>query len=135
MNPKPVFLQPLRTIQLTLVILWLYQGLIPKILFQSPSEITIWQNLGLELALAKVWVGFSGICEMLFGLCFLKWNRSIVLHGLNIIGLAGLLLLIALTAPLQLGAAFNPVVMNIAMLMLSVLAIQLIQQEQQILKQ
>jgi hypothetical protein len=52
------------------------------------------------------------------------------LHGLNIIGLAGLLLLIAFTAPLQLTAAFNPVVMNTAMLMLSVVAIQLIQQEQ-----
>ncbi len=86
MNPKPVFLQPLRTIQLTLVILWLYQGLIPKILFQSPAEISIWQNMGFELALAKVLVGLSGGCEMLFGLCFLKWNRSILLHGLNIIG-------------------------------------------------
>ena len=130
MNPKPVFLQPLRTIQLTLVILWLYQGLIPKILFQSPAEISIWQNMGFELALAKVLVRLSGGCEMLFGLCFLKWNRSILLHRLNIIGLAGLLLLIAFTAPLQLTAAFNPVVMNTAMLMLSVVAIQLIQQEQ-----
>ena len=136
MNPKPVFLQPLRTIQLTLVILWLYQGLIPKILFQSPAEISIWQNMGFELALAKVLVGLSGGCEMLFGLCFLKWSRSILLHRLNIIGLAGLLLLIAFTAPLQLTAAFNPVVMNTAMLMLSVVAIQLIQEEQQeVLKQ
>ena len=136
MNPKPVFLQPLRTIQLTLVILWLYQGLIPKILFQSPAEISIWQNMGFELALAKVLVGLSGGCEMLFGLCFLKWNRSILLHRLNIIGLAGLLLLIAFIAPLQLTAAFNPVVMNTAMLMLSVVAIQLIQEEQQeVLKQ
>ncbi|WP_313565275.1 DoxX-like family protein [Acinetobacter sp.] len=130
MNPKPVFLQPLRTIQLTLVILWLYQGLIPKILFQSPAEISIWQNMGFELALAKILVGLFGGCEILFGLCFLKWNRSIFLHGLNIIGLAGLLLLIAFTVPLQLTAAFNPVVMNTAMLMLSVVAIQLIQQEQ-----
>jgi hypothetical protein len=113
-----------------LVILWLYQGLIPKILFQSPAEISIWQNMGFELALAKVLVGLSGGCEILFGLCFLKWNRSIFLHGLNIIGLAGLLLLIAFTAPLQLTAAFNPVVMNTAMLMLSVVAIQLILQEQ-----
>jgi len=110
--------------------LWLYQGLIPKILFQSPAEISIWQNIGFELALAKILVGLFGGCEILFGLCFLKWNRSIFLHGLNIIGLAGLLLLIVFTAPLQLTAAFNPVVMNIAMLMLSVVAIQLMQQEQ-----
>ncbi|MCO8083942.1 DoxX-like family protein [Acinetobacter lwoffii] len=130
MTPKPVFIQSLRTIQLTLAMLWLYQGLIPKILFQSPAEISIWQNMGFELALAKILVGLFGGCEILFGLCFLKWNRSIFLHGLNIIGLAGLLLLIVFTAPLQLTAAFNPVVMNIAMLMLSVVAIQLMQQEQ-----
>ncbi len=77
------------------------------------SKSAIWQNMGFELALAKVLVGLSGGCEMLFGLCFLKWNRSILLHRLNIIGLAGLLLLlIAFTAPLQLTAAFNPVVMR-----------------------
>lgn len=129
-NPKPVFNQVLCSIGLSLAMLWFYQGLIPKILFQSPAEITIWQNMGFELAFAKTLVGFSGGCEMLWGVCFLKWNRSILLHGLNIMGLAGLLLLIALTAPLQLTAAFNPVVMNIAMLMLSVVAIQLIWQEQ-----
>ncbi|PSD38834.1 DoxX-like family protein, partial [Acinetobacter radioresistens] len=64
------------------------------------------------------------------GLFFLKWPRSILLHSLNIIGLIGLLLLIICIAPLQLTAAFNPVVMNIAMLMLSVVAVQLIVQEQ-----
>ena len=40
--------------------------------------------------------------------------------------LAGLLGLIALTDPMQLSTAFNPVVMNIAMLVLSMLAIQLL---------
>nr|WP_257220459.1 MULTISPECIES: hypothetical protein [unclassified Acinetobacter] len=40
--------------------------MIPKILFQSPAEITIWQNLGFERVMAKVLVGFSGIGEMLF---------------------------------------------------------------------
>ncbi len=86
--------------------------------------------MGVSLLLAKSLVGLSGLCEILFGLCFLKWNRSLLLHGLNIAGLDGLLLLIVLTDPLQLIAAFNPVVMNIAMLMLSVIAIQIIQQEQ-----
>ena len=87
--------------------------------------------MGFELNLAKILVGLSGMAEMIFGLLFLKWNRSISLHGLNICALIGLLLLIVLTAPIQLTTAFNPVVMNIAMLMLSVLAIQLIKLEQQ----
>ncbi len=123
-------MRPLFTIQLTLALLWLYQGLVPKLLFQSPDEIIIWQNMGLDLVLAKILLGLSGGIEMLFGLFFLKWSRSILLHSLNIIGLIGLLLLIICIAPLQLTAAFNPVVMNIAMLMLSVVAVQLIVQEQ-----
>ena len=126
MNPK-VFTSPLRSIQLSLVFLWLYQGLIPKILFQSAAEIAIWQNMGFELNLAKIMVGLSGLAEMIFGLLFLKWNHSILLHRMNVLGLIVLLLLIIITNPLQLTTAFNPVVMNIAMLMLSVLAIQLIQ--------
>ncbi|EXF58788.1 doxX-like family protein [Acinetobacter sp. 1294596] len=120
-------MRPLFTVQLTLALLWLYQGLVPKILFQSPDEIIIWQNMGFDLVLAKILLGLSGGIEMLFGLFFLKWPRSILLHSLNIIGL---LLLIICIAPLQLTAAFNPVVMNIAMLMLSVVAVQLIVQEQ-----
>lgn len=83
--------------------------------------------MGFDLVLAKILLGLSGGIEMLFGLFFLKWPRSILLHSLNIIGL---LLLIICIAPLQLTAAFNPVVMNIAMLMLSVVAVQLIVQEQ-----
>lgn len=126
MNPK-IFTLPLRSIQLSLVFLWLYQGLIPKILFQSAAEIAIWQNMGFELNLAKIMVGLSGLAEMIFGLLFLKWNHFIILHCINIVGLIVLLLLIIITDPLQLTTAFNPMVMNIAMLMLSVLAIQLIQ--------
>ena len=126
MNPK-IFTLPLRSIQLSLVFLWLYQGLIPKILFQSTAEIAIWQNMGFELNLAKIMVGLSGLAEMIFGLLFLKWNHFIILHCINIVGLIVLLLLIIITDPLQLTTAFNPMVMNIAMLMLSVLAIQLIQ--------
>jgi hypothetical protein len=125
-NPK-IFTLPLRSIQLSLVFLWLYQGLIPKILFQSAAEIAIWQNMGFELNLAKIMVGLSGLAEMIFGLLFLKWNHFIILHCINIVGLIVLLLLIIITDPLQLTTAFNPMVMNIAMLMLSVLAIQLIQ--------
>lgn len=126
MNHKPVLEKPLRLIQITLAVLWIYQGLIPKILFQSHAEIAIWQSLGLELPLAKMAVSLSGVIEMMFGCSFLLWQRAVILHQLNILGLAGLLGLIALTDPMQLSTAFNPVVMNIAMLALSMLAIQLL---------
>ena len=126
MNHKPVLEKPLRLIQITLAVLWIYQGLIPKILFQSTAEIAIWQSLGLELALAKSCVALSGMIEMIFGCSFLIWPRAVVIHQLNILGLSGLLVLIMLTNPLQLTTAFNPVVMNIAMIVISMVAIQIL---------
>ncbi|WP_328703788.1 DoxX-like family protein [Acinetobacter terrestris] len=126
MNHKLQLDQPLRLIQITLAGLWIYQGLIPKILFQSTAEIAIWQNMGLELPLAKMCVAISGLIEIMFGCTFLIWQRTVFVHQLNIVGLSGLLLLIMLTDPIQLSTAFNPVVMNTAMITLSMLAIQLL---------
>ena len=125
-NDKLQLESPLRLIQIALAVLWIYQGLIPKILFQSTAEIAIWQSMGLELTLAKICVALSGMIEMIFGCTFVIWPRAIILHQLNILGLAGLLLLIMLTNPLQLTTAFNPVVMNMAMIVISMLAIQIL---------
>ena len=118
--------RPLRLIQITLAVLWIYQGLLPKILFQSSAEIAIWQAIGLELHLAKIAVALSGLIEIAFGCTFLIWQKAVFIHQLNILGLSGLLLLIMFTDPLQLTTAFNPVVMNIAMIVISMIAIQLL---------
>ena len=126
MNHKLLLNKPLRLIQITLAVLWIYQGLVPKILFQSSAEIAIWQTIGLELHLAKIAVALSGMIEIMFGCTFVIWPRAILIHQLNILGLSGLLLLIMFTDPLQLTTAFNPVVMNIAMIALSMIAIQLL---------
>jgi len=130
-NHKLPLEKPLQLIQITLAALWIYQGLIPKIVFQSAAEIAIWQSMGLELHLAKIGVALSGIIEMMFGCSFLLWQRAILIHQLNILGLSGLLVLIMVTNPLQLTTAFNPVVMNIALIALSMLAIQLLRLSQQ----
>ncbi|CAB1208413.1 DoxX-like family protein [Acinetobacter bouvetii] len=130
-NHKLLLDRPLLLIQITLAVLWIYQGLIPKILFQSAAEIAIWQSMGLELHLAKICVALSGMIEIMFGCTFLLWQRAVFIHQLNILGLSGLLLLIMITDPLQLTTAFNPVVMNIAMITLSLLAIQLFKLSQQ----
>ena len=118
--------KPLQLIQMTLAVLWLYQGVIPKILFQSNAEINIWQTMGFELDIAKICVALSGVLEIMFGCTFLIWQRTALLHQLNILGLTGLLFLIIITDPLQLSTAFNPVIMNIAMMVLSIVAIQLL---------
>lgn len=116
---------PQRLIQMTLAFLWIYQGLLPKLVFPSTFDIQVWQFLGFNADLATVFVRLSGSAEILFGCAFLIWQRSRYVHYLSIIGLIGLLLLSAILAPSQLIGAFNPVIMNIAMSVLSVVALQI----------
>lgn len=109
-------------INLTLAFLWIYQGLIPKLLFINADEIYIWQWFGLSYEYAKFAGQLSGIVEIIFGLLFIFCANK-YLHVLSIFGLVGLFLLVIILLPNSLISAFNPVVMNIAMISLSVIYI------------
>lgn len=113
-----------RIIHYSLAFFWIYQGLIPKLLFISPEEIAVWQWLGLSEAYARLAGQCSGIVEMIFGLSFI-FIRHAYLHYLNILGLIGLFVLIAWIMPHSLITAFNPVVMNGAMISLSLIYLHL----------
>lgn len=115
-------------INLSLAFLWGYQGLIPKILFINPDEITIWQTFGLSYTQAQLAGQVSGVLECVFALLFL-FNSSKYLHYLSIFSLVFLFALVAFLIPDSLIRAFNPVVMNLAMISLSVCYCMLRNQE------
>ena len=117
---------PLRTIQLSLAALWIYQGLVPKILFQAQDELRIWLLQGFDESLALALMQLSGVAEMIFGCLLLMLKPSRLLYGLNILAMLGLSLLIIALEPLYFSKAFNPFVMNGAMAALSACAIQLL---------
>ena len=112
------------SIRLSLAFLWIYQGLVPKLLFINADEIAVWQWFGLSYSYAVLAGQAAGIAEILFGLCFLV-SKERYLHTLNIITLIGLFFLIAILIPDTLIRAFNPVAMNLSMLMLSVVYLKL----------
>lgn len=111
--------QPSKFINLSLAFLWGYQGLVPKILFINPDEIAIWQTFGLSYTQAQLAGRGSGILECIFALLFLL-SSSKYLHYLSIFSLVFLFALVAFMIPDSLIRAFNPVVMNLAMISLSV---------------
>ena len=120
-------LQPtIRTIQLSLAALWIYQGLVPKILFQAQDELRIWLLQGFDAGLALRLMQLSGAAEIMFGCLLLMLKPSRLLYGLNILAMLGLSLLIIALEPLYFSKAFNPFVMNGAMAALSACAIQLL---------
>ena len=73
-------------INISLAFLWIYQGLVPKILLISPEEIAVWQWFGFHEDLAKIMGQASGVAEVLFGLFFLIFpqkRRKVVLNFLG----------------------------------------------------
>ena len=120
--------QPSKFINLSLAFLSGYQGLVPKILFINPDEIAIWQTFGLSYAQAQLAGWGSGILECIFALLFL-FNSSKYQHYLSIFSLVFLFALVAFLIPNSLIRAFNPVVMNLAMISLSLCYCMLRNQE------
>ena len=115
------------TIHITLAVLWVYQGLIPKVLYKAQDEQYIWQQQGFDELISLILMQFSGYIEIIFGMLFLVFKQSKILLFLNILGMLGLSLLIAIIDIRYFQNAFNPFVMNVAMASLSIIALQLLQ--------
>ncbi|ONN50780.1 DoxX-like family protein [Acinetobacter genomosp. 33YU] len=118
----------LKLINFVLAFLWIYQGLVPKIIFINVDEIFVWQSIGLSFEYAKLAGRASGLGEIIFGLLFVFINQKYI-HYLSILGLLGLLLLIGSLIPSTLISPYNPIVMNISMISLSVIYLLLLKEQ------
>ena len=107
-----------------LALVFIYHGLVPKLLFLSPVEVQMVEAAGLGLD-ARVVSPLAGLAEVVLGLVILfGWlGRWPVLAAAA--GLVGLLGYVALFAPMLLIGAFNPVTSNLPPLLLCVLIYRL----------
>ena len=118
--------QVLWGIHLCLAVLWIYQGLVPKLIYHAADEQYLWQAQGVDEMVMLFMIEISGYIEIIFGSLFLVLRQAKILHMLNIIGMVALSLLICVTDLRYFQQAFNPFVMNVAMAMLSIVALQLL---------
>ena len=116
----------LLTINITLAILWIYQGLVPKIINHVIEEYIFWEFTGIEFLSLPTLVNISGIIEICFGILFLFFRKSQFLHLLNIVGLILLAGVVVVIYPQYFFYAFNPFVMNLGMIILSVVSIRIL---------
>ncbi|MEF9958254.1 DoxX-like family protein [Acinetobacter piscicola] len=116
------------TIHSFLAILWIYQGLVPKIIYKVIEEQQFWQFTGIQLLSIPRLIELSGLIEIIFGISFLIFRPSKNIHYLNIIAMLFFWFVVGLIYPHYFVQAFNPFVMNFAMMGLSVVAIQLMSQ-------
>ena len=109
-------------VNLTLGIIWIYQGLIPKILFTDTGEIEILRQSGLFNGNEENLLTIIGITEIAFGVALIFIHRK-VLQYLNILGLCFLTVGAIFSDLMIFTLPFNPFSLNISMIALSLIAI------------
>ncbi|MCW3053212.1 MAG: hypothetical protein JWN14_2382 [Chthonomonadales bacterium] len=110
-------------VRLTLGFLWIYQGLVPKLLFRDTGELTLLQHTHLFPGSEPMILSLVGLGEMLFGGLLVWLWRSKPLLVLNILGLGVLGAGALLSQPRIFVAPFNPLSLSVAMSALALLGL------------
>ena len=95
---------------------WMWQGLVPKLLLPNPDEKAMIVAAGLPLTLLPV----VGALELVFAAASLvlwRWRPLFILNALLMVGALGG---VWLRSPAYLVGAFNPVTLNVGMILLSI---------------
>lgn len=98
---------------------WIYHGLVPKLIFQHQDEVEMLTAAGIELADALSVLRLIGWAEVAFGLLLLIAWSARKLFLANIVLMVCALVAVAANSPQYLTAAFNPVTFNITMMAIS----------------
>ena len=104
---------------------WLWHGLVPKLVFDHPDEALMLTDTGIDSGLANQLVVAAGIFEVAFGLIVLgawRWRAPLwTTLGLIVLATVG----VAVESPRYLTAAFNPVTLNVQLFVLAAIALLL----------
>ena len=103
--------------RISLAFIFIYHGLVPKLLWLSETEQAIVKahNLGFDSAIVST---VGGVMEISLGICLAFWRQSMLPVYTAAVLLVLLLIDIALFMPSLLIEAFNPVSVNLAALAL-----------------
>lgn len=103
------------TARLAIAAIWMWHGLVPKLLYRQIDEQTMLMQAGLPISLLP-WVGGA---ELVLGLLVLMtWNVRAV-FAVNAVVMVVATVALAVRSPAYLTAAFNPVTLNFAIIAFS----------------
>jgi hypothetical protein len=111
------------TVQFALAAIWVYQGLVPKLLFPDSGELQILRAMGIFDGMEPTILAVVGVGEIVFGILFLVPRLGERLHYLNMIVLLVLGLGAFLSQKALFVAPFNPVALTLATIALSLIGI------------
>lgn len=109
--------------RIVVAFVWLYHGLVPKLLLTQHDEVVMLLNGGIPPVSTHLVVRLFGLAEVAFGVLLLvTWRQRwpfVATIILLLLATAG----VAFTAPQYLGAAFNPVTLNVAVIALALIGL------------
>lgn len=95
---------------------WIYQGLVPKLIFVDPGEVDLWKrSFGLSDRAARRAVRLAGVGEFVAGVITLRSGRTKPVFVATAVAMPLLVLSAANADPWLLTRAFNPASLNWAM--------------------
>lgn len=100
---------------------WIYQGAVPKVICRSPEEIELLEHVIKSNELACTMVVWMGYGEIVFGTVLLFTGRSWVFL-LNVFALLILLVYVAVFQPDLFTLPFNPLILNVSLIGISLIA-------------
>jgi len=123
-HPREAFTAQLSVFltNLTLAIIWIYHGIFPKVLFPHSGEYQFLQKASIFPGHEITALFCFGIMEICFGLLLLLWQTKYT-HYCNILALIALAAGAFWFDPYSFVKPFDPFTLNLAMIMLSVIAL------------
>lgn len=123
-NPRDAFASQLSVFlaNFTLALIWVYHGIFPKILFPHSGEFAFLQKAGVFPGHEVTALFCFGIAEIAFGVLLLSWQTKYT-HYLNILVLICLAIGAFVVDPSTFIRPFDPFTLNLAMIILSVIAL------------
>ena len=102
---------------------FVYQGLVPKLLCRHPDEVAMLRSLGMSNSIAQVLCIGMGCAELALGLLAvlgwrLRWPLWLILFAMPAAALG-----VALSTPASLAAPFNPITLNLSVFALAAIAL------------
>ncbi|HBF07789.1 MAG TPA: hypothetical protein DHW71_02325 [Gammaproteobacteria bacterium] len=107
----------------TIGLSWIYQGIVPKLWHIAPLERLMTANFGFNAEISDLITRGAGVGEVIFGMAFIVWYRSMLLNIAHCLAMVGLLLFVLVMEPSVMLEAFNPVTTNLPLLALSLILI------------
>jgi len=99
---------------------WIYQGLVPKLICIDPEEVRIWTRIGLKSKPARHLVRVIGAAEVAAGILTVQGHRRSGLLLATAVAMPILAVGAAITDRKLMTKAFNPVSLNLSMAALAV---------------